>query len=103
MASACSKALAATGTLLGTAFVARDMRHIVDALGEDGLLRYWGARTAICKELVRQLILTFATGFSYGTVLGMTFAAMFPDKVDRMIIDGVLNPHEYYAGRYVPL
>lgn len=25
-----------------TAFTARDMLQIVDALGEDGLLRYWG-------------------------------------------------------------
>jgi hypothetical protein len=25
---------------------------------------------------------------------------MFPDKVGRMIVDGVLNPSEYYAGRY---
>jgi hypothetical protein len=31
----------------------------------------------------------------------MTFAAMFPDKVGRIIVDGVLNPSEYYAGRYV--
>lgn len=31
-----------TGQLLSTAFVARDMMQIVDALGEDGMLRYWG-------------------------------------------------------------
>lgn len=31
-----------TAELIGTAFVARDMMHIVDALGEDGMLRYWG-------------------------------------------------------------
>ena len=30
------------GDLVGTAFVARDMMQIVDALGEDGMLRYWG-------------------------------------------------------------
>ena len=30
------------GELIGTAFVARDMMQIVDALQEDGLLRYWG-------------------------------------------------------------
>lgn len=30
------------GELIGTAFVARDMMQIVDALKEDGLLRYWG-------------------------------------------------------------
>ena len=31
-----------TGSFLGTAFVVRDMMQIVDALDEDGLLRYWG-------------------------------------------------------------
>ncbi len=30
------------GTLIGTSFVARDLMAVVDALGEDGLLRYWG-------------------------------------------------------------
>lgn len=66
-----------TGELLGTAFVARDFMHIVDALGEDGLLRYWGV--------------------SYGTVLGSTLAAMFPDRIDKLVNDGVVNPHEYYS------
>lgn len=52
--------------------------QIVDALGEDGLLRYWG--------------------FSYGTALGATVAAMFPKRMDKVVLDGVLNPHQYYAG-----
>lgn len=52
--------------------------QIVDALDEDGLLRYWG--------------------FSYGTVLGDTVAAMFPDRMDKVVLDGSLNPHDYYAG-----
>lgn len=30
------------GELIGTSFTARDMMRIVDALKEDGLLRYWG-------------------------------------------------------------
>jgi hypothetical protein len=30
------------GELMSTAFIARDMMQIVDALGEDGLLRYYG-------------------------------------------------------------
>jgi hypothetical protein len=31
-----------TGSLIGTAFVVRDLFQVVDALNEDGLLRYWG-------------------------------------------------------------
>lgn len=30
------------GGLINTAFAARDLMQIVDALGEDGMLRYWG-------------------------------------------------------------
>lgn len=31
-----------TGELIGTAFVARDIMKVVDALGEDGMVRYLG-------------------------------------------------------------
>ncbi|KAI9150670.1 Tripeptidyl aminopeptidase [Paramyrothecium foliicola] len=40
--------------------------------------------------------------FSYGTTLGATVAAMFPERIDKLILDGVQNPHEYYhATAYV--
>ncbi|KAF2705353.1 alpha/beta-hydrolase [Pleomassaria siparia CBS 279.74] len=34
-------------------------------------------------------------GFSYGTYLGATFASMFPDRVGRMVLDGVVNSEDY--------
>ena len=37
---------------------------------------------------------------SYGTGLGATIAAMFPDRIGKMILDGVLNPHEYWHSLY---
>jgi pimeloyl-ACP methyl ester carboxylesterase len=39
-----------------------------------------------------------SAGFSYGTLLGATVAAMFPDKMDKVVLDGVVNPFEYYHG-----
>jgi pimeloyl-ACP methyl ester carboxylesterase len=65
-------------TLIGTAFVARDINAIAEAIGEDGLIRYWG--------------------YSYGTLLGATVAAIFPNKVDRVLLDGNINPNDYYRG-----
>lgn len=35
-------------------------------------------------------------GFSYGTVLGATFAAMYPDRIERFILDGVVDSEEYH-------
>ncbi|KAI1371217.1 TAP-like protein-domain-containing protein [Hypoxylon crocopeplum] len=76
IANQCYTQLKETGELVGMAFAARDMMSIVDALGEDGKLRYWG--------------------ISGGTTMGATVAAMFPDRMDRVVLDGVMNAHEYY-------
>ncbi|CAI6088319.1 unnamed protein product [Clonostachys chloroleuca] len=40
-------------------------------------------------------------GMSYGTVIGATFAAMFPDRVGRMILDGVLDAEQYYDNNWM--
>ena len=69
------------GPYVSTSFVARDMLEIVDALGEDGLLRYWG--------------------ISYGTVLGQTFAGMFPDRVGRIVLDSTVRFDDYHAGHWI--
>jgi len=82
-AANCGAVMNETGQYIGTAFTARDIMQVVDAIEPDGMLRYWGV--------------------SYGTLLGSTLAALFPDKVDRMVLDGVVNPHEYYQNREVQL
>ncbi|KZV89506.1 hypothetical protein EXIGLDRAFT_650153 [Exidia glandulosa HHB12029] len=64
---------------MSTAIVARDMLQITKAHGRDKL-QYWG--------------------FSYGTVLGITFSAMFPDNVGRVIVDGVADTENYYSGAW---
>jgi pimeloyl-ACP methyl ester carboxylesterase len=80
LADACYTAMNGTGSYIGTAFVARDMMEIVDALGEDGLLRYYG--------------------WSYGTALGSYVAAMFPERIERVVLDANINPHDYQTGHY---
>lgn len=80
VADQCLAVAGDVGRFISTASVARDMIQIVDALGEDGLLRYYG--------------------WSYGTALGSYVAAMFPDRVERMVLDGNLDPNAYQAGHY---
>lgn len=55
---------------------ARDMEAIRVALGEDKL---------------------DYLGFSYGTHLGQAYAALFPDKVGRMVLDGIVDPLESFT------
>ncbi|TEA19238.1 putative hydrolase [Colletotrichum sidae] len=40
-------------------------------------------------------------GFSYGTLLGQTFAVMHPGRVSRVIIDGVVDPDDYYSTNWL--
>lgn len=45
------------------------------------------------------LLLTFYTlGFSYGTTIGAVLAAMFPDRMGNVALDGVDNPREALYG-----
>jgi pimeloyl-ACP methyl ester carboxylesterase len=77
---------------INTPNTARDMLSIVRAHGREKIQYY---------------------GFSYGTVLGATFASMFPvsnesclaicadiyqDKIERLILDGVSFAEDHYSG-----
>ncbi|KAK4142660.1 TAP-like protein-domain-containing protein [Dichotomopilus funicola] len=71
----------------GTEHVARDMVSIVDAWDE--WVEKEGGEE---RELKGKLVYW---GFSYGTYLGATFARMFPERVGRVIVDGVVDAELY--------
>lgn len=79
-ADACYKNNADTGRFYGTPYVARDIVKIADALGQGSKINYWGV--------------------SYGTILGQVLAAMFPERVGRMLLDGNLLADEHFAGTW---
>jgi pimeloyl-ACP methyl ester carboxylesterase len=51
----------------------------------------------VLRQAVGDSQLTYA-GVSYGTMIGQTYANMFPDKVRAIIIDGVLDPIAWTTG-----
>ena len=63
---------------MSMADVARDMDLIRQAVGDEKLTFY---------------------GLSYGSLLGQTYSALFPDRVRAMVIDGVLDPIASTTGR----
>lgn len=77
----CEKNVRKTGLLehSGTTYIARDMLEIVNQGTHDNL-RYWG--------------------FSYGTVIGGVFAAMFPDRVERLLSDANVAYLEWFQGTH---
>jgi len=70
-ADACAKNSGQLLPHIGTEDAARDIDVLRAALGDDKL--NW-------------------LGASYGTLLGATYAGLFPDKVGRMVLDGALDP-----------
>ncbi|KDN48830.1 hypothetical protein RSAG8_02817, partial [Rhizoctonia solani AG-8 WAC10335] len=61
---------------IGTAAAVRDMIAMHDILEEpDKPINYWG--------------------LSYGTVVGIYFVNMFPERVGRVVLDGVVDPERW--------
>jgi pimeloyl-ACP methyl ester carboxylesterase len=70
---------------IGTSAVVQDLKHFIElqatangASATDAKLWYYGV--------------------SYGTTIGQTFAAMYPEMVERMILDGNMYGEGYYNG-----
>jgi pimeloyl-ACP methyl ester carboxylesterase len=65
---------------MSTADVARDLDLLRQAVGDERLTYF---------------------GQSYGSYLGETYAALFPDKIRALVIDGVLDPRLHSAGWHI--
>ena len=70
-AAACEKASGSVLPYVGSVDVARDLDRLRQALGDAGLT-YMGQ--------------------SYGTLLGLTYASLFPTHVRAMVLDSVIDP-----------
>ncbi|PHH72179.1 hypothetical protein CDD80_4720 [Ophiocordyceps camponoti-rufipedis] len=71
----CADMMKGYGKYLNTPQTAADMNSILDAVGQKDML-FWG--------------------FSYGSLLGQTYAQMFPERSKRVIIDGVTDFFDWY-------
>ncbi|KAK2770980.1 cell wall anchored protein [Colletotrichum kahawae] len=75
---------------LNTASVARDMVEIIDRVDD---LR-WQNRNSTKPANAPKPRLQYI-GISYGSFLGNTFASMFPERVGRMMVDGIVDAEDY--------
>ncbi|PYH37720.1 uncharacterized protein BO87DRAFT_448225 [Aspergillus neoniger CBS 115656] len=77
-----AKGSADIGRYMNTWSTAHDLRHLAQLLqpgsNQNAKLQYWG--------------------YSYGTLLGITYASLFPDQVHRMVLDGVVDALGWYSG-----
>lgn len=80
---------------LSTAAVARDMLEIVERTEE--MVRKGNGTGKGCGAGGEKAKLQYL-GFSYGSMLGNTFASMFPGRVGRMVVDGIVDGEDYTAG-----
>ncbi|RAH51714.1 alpha/beta-hydrolase [Aspergillus piperis CBS 112811] len=74
-ANACEDMMGEYGRYINTPQIAADMDLILDAIGQQKMF-YWG--------------------LSYGTTLGQTYAQIFPERVSRMVLDGISDLDEWY-------
>lgn len=72
-----------SASVLSTPAVAHDM------------FTYIKAEQVLAQKSVEEAKISYFA-VSYGTVLGATFASLYPDHVGKMVLDGVVDASDYY-------
>ena len=81
LAQRCGEEMGELLSHISTADTARDLDHLRELSGEEQI--------------------TYV-GFSYGTMLGQTYANMFPERVRAMMLDGVVDAGPVHDQRRGP-
>jgi pimeloyl-ACP methyl ester carboxylesterase len=70
-----------------SAYAARDILEILKRLGDHS------SQSSDSSAILKLKFL----GLSYGTVVGLSFASLYPQYVSRMILDGAVDPSDWTA------
>ncbi|KAH3917076.1 hypothetical protein HBI56_122610 [Parastagonospora nodorum] len=76
-----------TAKYVNTVAIANDMRHYIELLAKS-------------KGQNVQNAQLWYYALSYGSVLGTTFASLFPNRVGRIAVDGIVDGEDYYNGKW---
>ena len=88
------------GTDPADSLVSEAQRYVDSCVDDNGpiLAHVSTANVARDLDLLRAAVgdeqLTYL-GYSYGTFLGATYAALFPDRYRALVLDGALDPEQY--------
>ncbi|KXJ89967.1 Alpha/Beta hydrolase protein [Microdochium bolleyi] len=89
---------------MSSASVARDMVRIVDELDkllkESDNVNKEDERAELRREVPKPARILY-WGFSYGSALGQYFASMFPGRVGRMILEGIVDIEDYSKSHWL--
>jgi pimeloyl-ACP methyl ester carboxylesterase len=76
-----------------TAYAARDMLEILKRLPDDQSSEVFDSSREHVKKIPKLKFL----GLSYGTMVGQTFASLYPEHVSRMVLDGTADAEDWVA------
>ncbi|RLK61749.1 alpha/beta hydrolase [Actinokineospora cianjurensis] len=80
-----------------------DYLRTLCARGANPVIRHMStADTVRDLELVRRAVgdrMFNFYGLSYGSIVGATYAALYPDRIRTMVVDGVVDPVQWSTGR----